>query len=1169
MFYSQFILAKKGPLGTIWIAAHLERKLRKNQVADTDIGVSVDSILSPDVPIALRLSSHLLLGVVRIYNRKVNYLFDDCSEALLKVKQAFRSTAVDLPPEQSKAPYHSITLPETFDLDDFELPDSDAFQGNYVDHHVSSREQITLQDTMDGVALSTSRFGLDERFGDADTSGVDLDEELFLNKVGTSGNVDVSDDPQSSVLIMAPVKQDHHDVVSPNLEPLIDGVDEDVDPMDDAQAPRTPGLLEEPNLSNAQERSACEDHFETEEHHLTEATMKDDLEKIIGEKNPHEQTKHVDDCSITDRNSVTVIPMASEDGHNFTDIKLQGVACEEKSLDNHSSSVSELAELRHEEIADNKKDNVDFTGSVGDNERSDKGGLERSTHDLCGSANIGQQVLQNVPTSSENIEHVNEDSQEKAKDQTYKEHKILSLDSNASNVDEQYQVLVPCNANQGSNPKDHQCVDPKPSNENGTLSPVQVSRAGDTMHGFDMSGVAQGNVILDGSEDATLEGTSRDPALEGPSHGAGGMSSAVDNVASIENPLENVYSSGSPEKLRSVTDGADNHPGSLNMDYTPGYLVTNNEGDAGSNFISGKKRTYTESTLTEQSLYTVESSGISHSKRTVESIPDDGDLLSSILAGRKTSVLKVKPTPSPRETTSVKRRRSAGTNKRKVLIDDSMVLHGDTIRRQLMNTEDIRRARKKAPCTRPEITMIQKQFLAEEMFVEPICSGLSTELGSLHTQTHDLGGIVITVDDVDCAFLELGTNGRPKYYNDMLSTEEREGSSARDVVRSLENGSENEGLMVQDICEQETIAGPAPVDAHNGNCISSLHDNVIESELKTTIDVEVNQSLLELPEDIVDTEFDGRPGSVTDVVNTTDAESSLPSELVSGGYVDVSADLALVAPSYEARTPDLNIIYGDAAWHNDATHQSDQKADEVSLETTPPCEMGVEGNDLGKDFSNVTAAEFVTDEQLLKTAEGNATVETEGCINSREKDDVVDTIANNEIEQTSSFPMDMDLHMEDVFLDGGKFPCQEDGDYPVNMPEMDHLVCDYADISGSVADNETEFLNLDDDDDDELVEATDDHIPKKDASFTDNSGWSSRTRAVANYLQRLFVKQGGNTRRTLAMDNLLAGKTRKEASRMFFEALVLKTKDYIDVEQAHPFDNISLRPQMELMKSEF
>lgn len=68
---------------------------------------------------------------MRIYSRKVNYLFHDCSEALLKIKQAFRSTAVDLPPEESTAPYHSITLPETFHLDDFELPDS-ATQGSVL-----------------------------------------------------------------------------------------------------------------------------------------------------------------------------------------------------------------------------------------------------------------------------------------------------------------------------------------------------------------------------------------------------------------------------------------------------------------------------------------------------------------------------------------------------------------------------------------------------------------------------------------------------------------------------------------------------------------------------------------------------------------------------------------------------------------------------------------------------------------------------------------------------------------------------------------------------------------------------------------------------------------------------------------------------------------------------
>lgn len=83
------------------------------------IGIA-DSILFPEAPIALRLSGHLLLGVVRIYSRKVNYLFHDCSEALTKIKQAFHSGAVDLPPEASTAPFHAITLPENFDLDEFE-----------------------------------------------------------------------------------------------------------------------------------------------------------------------------------------------------------------------------------------------------------------------------------------------------------------------------------------------------------------------------------------------------------------------------------------------------------------------------------------------------------------------------------------------------------------------------------------------------------------------------------------------------------------------------------------------------------------------------------------------------------------------------------------------------------------------------------------------------------------------------------------------------------------------------------------------------------------------------------------------------------------------------------------------------------------------------------------
>jgi hypothetical protein len=41
MFYSQLILAKKGPLGKIWLAAHWDKKLTKNQIFATDITDSV------------------------------------------------------------------------------------------------------------------------------------------------------------------------------------------------------------------------------------------------------------------------------------------------------------------------------------------------------------------------------------------------------------------------------------------------------------------------------------------------------------------------------------------------------------------------------------------------------------------------------------------------------------------------------------------------------------------------------------------------------------------------------------------------------------------------------------------------------------------------------------------------------------------------------------------------------------------------------------------------------------------------------------------------------------------------------------------------------------------------------------------------------------------------
>ncbi|KAJ5195213.1 uncharacterized protein N7498_008651 [Penicillium cinerascens] len=93
MFYSETLLSKTGPLARVWLSANIERKLSKSHILQSDIESSVSAIVDQgQAPMALRLSGQLLLGVVRIYSRKARYLLDDCNEALMKIKMAFRLT---------------------------------------------------------------------------------------------------------------------------------------------------------------------------------------------------------------------------------------------------------------------------------------------------------------------------------------------------------------------------------------------------------------------------------------------------------------------------------------------------------------------------------------------------------------------------------------------------------------------------------------------------------------------------------------------------------------------------------------------------------------------------------------------------------------------------------------------------------------------------------------------------------------------------------------------------------------------------------------------------------------------------------------------------------------------------------------------------------------------
>ena len=53
MFYANLVLAKKGPLARVWLAAHWEKKLSKAHVFETDLQSSVDSIIYPQVSLIL------------------------------------------------------------------------------------------------------------------------------------------------------------------------------------------------------------------------------------------------------------------------------------------------------------------------------------------------------------------------------------------------------------------------------------------------------------------------------------------------------------------------------------------------------------------------------------------------------------------------------------------------------------------------------------------------------------------------------------------------------------------------------------------------------------------------------------------------------------------------------------------------------------------------------------------------------------------------------------------------------------------------------------------------------------------------------------------------------------------------------------------------------------
>ncbi|KAL9230216.1 hypothetical protein vseg_005599 [Gypsophila vaccaria] len=207
MFYSHQLLARKAPLGQIWMAATMHAKMNRRKLDQIDIIRICEEILNPSVPMALRLSGILMGGVVIVYERKVRLLHDDVNRFLLEINSAWKvKPAVDptvLPKGKSQAKFESVTLPENRDnvgdvdqsidnsnksassmgfqqtayiamrLDTInELTESFREKEPDRQHHQVDAATITLDDPYDSYQAGTGLFDRFERFdieGDEET----------------------------------------------------------------------------------------------------------------------------------------------------------------------------------------------------------------------------------------------------------------------------------------------------------------------------------------------------------------------------------------------------------------------------------------------------------------------------------------------------------------------------------------------------------------------------------------------------------------------------------------------------------------------------------------------------------------------------------------------------------------------------------------------------------------------------------------------------------------------------------------------------------------------------------------------------------------------------------------------------------------------------------------
>lgn len=95
MFFStELLLKRESGLGLLWLAATIGskasfKKLNKKSILSADISKLCDMISEPEEPLALRLSSNLLVGVARVHRAQHEMFYNDVMTCFTTLKRAF------------------------------------------------------------------------------------------------------------------------------------------------------------------------------------------------------------------------------------------------------------------------------------------------------------------------------------------------------------------------------------------------------------------------------------------------------------------------------------------------------------------------------------------------------------------------------------------------------------------------------------------------------------------------------------------------------------------------------------------------------------------------------------------------------------------------------------------------------------------------------------------------------------------------------------------------------------------------------------------------------------------------------------------------------------------------------------------------------------------------